>query len=476
MIAAARAGAVALAVTMLSACASAPKDSGFADVQKAIAEQTGQPVKWDPKQPVTPADDAMVAALLQGELTVDRAVEVAFANNREVQATLEELGIARAELLAAGTIRNPLFHAEFRLPGSPRVPLELGLVQSIVDLLRLGNRKKLGQAQFDVAKVRVSAAVISFAAEVRTSYFDLLAARKVLARQDSILKAQEAAAELARRQHIAGNISDLDLENEQARYEQAKLDHARAQLDELTAREHLGMNLGLVERADLELPDEFPPLTAAEPTEADIAAQVIARRLDIRMAQGEIDAARRAVGIARTAAIDDLDLGVHLEREPDGKETTGPSVEVSIPVFNRGKAQKERARAMLRQAEQRLAALTAMARSEARAARENLLEARARATYLREVVIPRRDRILKLTQLEYNAMLTGVFQLLQARQNLAHAQREEVIASRDYWVARTGLDAALLGVSQFSVRREGSGPRRPDLFPPLEQERMKESE
>ena len=40
-------------------------------------------------------------------------------------------------------------------------------------------------------------------------------------------------------------------------------------------------------------------------------------------------------------------------------------------------------------------------------------------TYLRDVVIPRRERILRLTQLEYNAMLRGVFQLIEARQDLA---------------------------------------------------------
>ena len=90
--------------------------------------------------------------------------------------------------------------------------------------------------------------------------------------------------------------------------------------------------------------------------------------------------------------------------------------------------------------------------------------------YLREVVIPRRERILRLTQLEYNAMLRGVFQLIEARQNLASAQREEILATRDYWVARTELDTALLGVGGFSIRREGSERRRLDLFAPAQQQ------
>ena len=100
--------------------------------------------------------------------------------------------------------------------------------------------------------------------------------------------------------------------------------------------------------------------------------------------------------------------------------------------------------------------MTVAARSEARAALERHLEAKARMEYLRDVVIPRRDRILRLTQLEYNAMLRGVFQLIEARQNLASAQREEILAVRDYWIARTELDTALLGVGGFSIRREAA--------------------
>ena len=452
--------AVAFFPAILTGCASVPRDSGFSDVRRAVIQETRQTVEWDPSRPILQPDDSAVAGLLQDELTPDRAVQVAFANNRDLQATLEELGLARAELIAASTIRNPLLHAEVRFPGDPVKPFELGFTKSLVDLLLLGSRKKLGRAQFEAAGARVSAAVINFASEVRMSYFDLLAARKVLARQETIMKAQEAAADLSRRQHVAGNISDLDLENEQARYEQVKLDHARAQLDELEAREHLTARLGLVQRAELKLPEDFEAPPASEMTEEDVTAQAMTRRLDVRMAQREIEAAQAAVGVARTAAIEGLEAGVHVEREPEGTRTAGPSVEVPIPIFDRGGAQKAHARAMLRQAQQRLAALTAIARSEARAARERLLEARSRMTYMREVVIPRRDRILKLTQLEYNAMLRGVFQLLEARQNLASAEREEIIATRDYWVGRTELESALLGVSQFSVRPEAKGPSR----------------
>jgi outer membrane protein, heavy metal efflux system len=438
--------------SLLTGCASVPKDSGFADVRRQVMAETQQPVEWEPREEIRPPDDAVVASLLHGELTADGAVQIAFANNRDLQATLEELGLARAELIGASTIRNPLFDGEVRFPGAPRHPFEIIAAQTLVDIFQLGNRRKLGRAQFEAAKVRVGGALINFAGHVRMDYYDNLAARRILARQETVMKAQEAATELAKRQHFAGNISDLDLENEQSRYEQVKLDYARAQLDELQARERLIADLGLVHRAELNLPADFPPPPGSEIPSEEVERQVIERRLDLRVAQREIEAAQRAVRIAKTAAFEDLAVGVHLEREPDGKKTTGPAATIPIPLFDRGAAPKARARAMLRQAQQRLAAMTVAARSEARSAQERLLEARSRMTYLRDVVIPRRDRILKLTQLEYNAMLRGVFQLIEARQNLANAQREEVIATRDYWVARTELETVLLGVGRFPIR------------------------
>ncbi|HUG52573.1 MAG TPA: TolC family protein, partial [Vicinamibacteria bacterium] len=359
-------------------CASAPKDAGFADVRRTVVEHTDQPIEWDPSVPVRPADDAALAPLLEEELTAEGAVRIAFANNRDVQATLEELGIARAELLAAGTIRNPLFHVETRFPGRPSTPVEMGIAQTLVDLFQLKNRKRLGRAQFEATRIQVGGAVVHFAAQVRARYFDLLAARRILARQETIRKAQEAATELALRQHAAGNISDLDLENEQSRYEQVKLDHARAQLDELEARERVIADLGLVQRVELKLPDDFPPPEALAATPEDVEARAVAERLDLRVARREIEAAQQALPLARSSAFDELALGVHYEKEPDGSRTTGPELEVPIPIFDRGGAQKARAYSLLRQAQQRFVALTVAARSEARSALERLRTALAR--------------------------------------------------------------------------------------------------
>ena len=98
-----------IAGLLASGCASVPRDAGMSEVQKRIEEQ-GLKVAWSPDQPIEAPDDAKLQPLLQGELTVDRAVEIALAHNRDLLAAMEELGVARADLIAASTIRNPESH------------------------------------------------------------------------------------------------------------------------------------------------------------------------------------------------------------------------------------------------------------------------------------------------------------------------------------------------------------------------------
>src|SRR5437762_12175251 len=83
---------------LLAGCASVPKDAGFESVQSAVAERSGQRVQWNART----ADDRAVASTVRAMLTngidADRAVQIALLNNRRLQATYEDLGVAQAEV------------------------------------------------------------------------------------------------------------------------------------------------------------------------------------------------------------------------------------------------------------------------------------------------------------------------------------------------------------------------------------------
>jgi cobalt-zinc-cadmium efflux system outer membrane protein len=432
-------------VVLVSGCATVPRDSGVADVKREITLRTGQSVQ--PQQSAVSTDDPRVQSLLQGELDADKAVAVALLNNPRVQVALADLGIARADLLEASTIRNPIFGAEIRFPASPSKPYELSITQSLIDLIQLPRRRAAGRAAFDAATFRVSSEVLAIAADVRGNLNDLVAATQHLTMDRKTVEAARAAGELAYRQHEAGNITDLDFENEQALYEQVKLHLARSEEAALLAREALIRAMGLRNSGiDWKIRETFPAVAERETTDGDLQQMLASRRLDIAAAQRDVEALRRLLPAARLSGIGDINVGGHREHETSGATTTGPAADIPIPIFNRSAAARARAEAQLLRAEQQLASLTASAGSEARAALQALVAARSRVEYYRDVVLPRRQRIVALTQLEQNAMLVGIFQLLQAKQNELSARRNYIDAQREYWAARNNFERALSGI------------------------------
>ncbi len=221
--------AVSLAAT-LGGCVSVPKDAGFGTVRQAIQERTGQHVHWNQgTESDRQAADLIRALLRKDPLEADDAIQVALLNNQNLQATYENLGIAQADLVEAGLLRNPSLSAEVRFPSRPALPYEINLMQSFLDLLMLPIRKRTAEANFDAAKLRVTHEVLKTAAEVKEAFYRAQGAEQLVEMRGQITAATAASFEAARSLHDAGNITDLNYANEQALHEQAKVDLAQAQ-------------------------------------------------------------------------------------------------------------------------------------------------------------------------------------------------------------------------------------------------------
>lgn len=434
------------AALSLASCVTVSRDAGMNDVQQAIAQRGGPAVVWN--EQAAKADREAIAAMSADGLTADEAVAIATVNNPRLQVALAELGIARADLIQASTVANPVFEFEIRFPGGPYRPYELRLAQTLIELIQLPRRRALGRAAFDAAQMRVSSEVLGFAGDVRGAYYGLIAATQHVKLSRTILEAAQTAADLAIKQHRAENITDLDLENEQAMYEQAKLDLARAEQRLLLARETFMRMLGVRNAsAEWRVPEAFPGLPSSELDQQQLET-LAAQRLDISIARREVDVARQRISVARLAALEETIVDVHYEREPEGARTAGPGIEFPIPIFNSGRAARTRAEAEFLRARHMLNALEVESSSVLRSASATLGEARARVEYYRDVIVPRRARIVELTKLEHNAMVAGIFQLLQAKQNEMQALRDSIDAQLEYWSARTDLDRVVHGVAR----------------------------
>ncbi|MGH7178202.1 MAG: TolC family protein, partial [Tepidisphaeraceae bacterium] len=153
------------------------------------------------------------------------------------------------------------------------------------------------------------------------------------------------------------------------------------------------------------------------------------------------------------------------EKEPEGFWVTGPNLAVPIPIFDVGQAAVFRAQAEYRRAKRLYEAARSDAESEVQSARARVSAARARVRRYHDLVLPLRRRILQETQLQYNGMFVGVFELIQAKKDELDAAIQEVAALRDYWVARVDLEESVgtrLPFSEPPTTQPATQPARPD--------------
>ncbi len=428
----------------LAGCAHVDPNPAFRELANTVHLRTGKRVQWNRGSAEDAQAQAAVASLLKRPLTADSAVQVALLNNHNLQATYEELGIAQADLVEAGLLKNPVFYFERRLPGQAA---EIDLVQEFVDILLLPLRKRIAAAQFEAAKLRVGHEILTTAAEVRAAFYEHQGDQQLVDLRKTVADATERSAETALKMHEAGNLRDLDLASEQATHAQAKIDLAKAQANAVQSREKLNKLMGAFgAQTNWTVASRLSELPGNEVSTAQLESRAIQQRLDLAAARQQFIAEARTRGIARAEAIlQGAQIGSHYEHEIEPRHSTGPSVSVPIPIFNQGQPASARASAKMWQAEQRYLALAADIRSDVRAARDKMLLSRRQVEYFKSTALPTRTRVTEESQLEYNAMQIGPFQLLQAKQEEVKTGADSVEALRDYWVARAELEKAVGG-------------------------------
>jgi outer membrane protein, heavy metal efflux system len=193
-------------------------------------------------------------------------------------------------------------------------------------------------------------------------------------------------------------------------------------------------------KAELRLPE----LPRAELDVKDLEADAVRRSLDLELAKQRFTAAAKRANLSRAAGlIPELRAGVSAERHDQWG--VGPAVEVQVPLFYQGQGEVGVAEAERRQQENVYADIAVRLRAAARVAAAELASARDRVLYSRDVVLPLRQKVVEETQLHYNAMLVGVFQLLQAKREQIEAGATYIDHLREYWTARSKVEQLLAG-------------------------------
>ena len=443
---------------LLAGCAM-PSDQGFGPVARDVKARSGHDVAWLRDGESRQLADDLTASLLAETLTAETATRIALLNNRDLQATFAQVGIATADAVRAATPRNPVLDAAMKLPTEGGgVNLDFGVACEFVDLLFLPARGRAAAAEAEATRLRVTGEVLALAARARNAFVAVQAATRDAALAGEALTVAGAEADVAKILHDAGNITGERLARAGERLARARLAASKAEGGRIAARERLNVVMGVREdswRLDDAIPD--PP---ADDGLADLERRALDSSLDVAATRQDLVALGERNGLARRA-IADGGIGAVAERN-EGSWEVGPSIAVPLPLFDLGGARSARARALVRQAEDRHAAAQIRVLSAARTARADLERARTDAAASRDEALPAGRDALRQATLNYNAMQTGIFDLLDARAASLETGRRHVAALAAYWTARANAELLAQGGTAdapSSVVSEAAGDR-----------------
>lgn len=436
--------ATALVGLLVAGCA-APEGGGAHPAE--LLESRGQtPPRLGPTDPTDEAIRDAVEELRSRPLEAEDAVRIALLRNQRIQLSLESLGLARADLLEAGLLPNPVLSGEllFAEDDVDTRSLEVELATDLLGLVFLPARRRLAVLALEERRLEVAHRIWNELHDVRVAYYEARAAGHGAEVLGLVAEARAASAEFARRLHEAGNIDELNLRRAEAGAERAQLEFDLQQAEAFAAREVLNRVLGVWgEETEYTLPAalELPPALDVPDGPERVAVEW---RLDVAAADRAVRRlAARAELVDAVRWIPAAEIGASGDREAGGEWSVGPAWVLELPLLDTGRAEVLRSATALRSAHRELVARATEARSEVRAALAAAQAADRASVAYRERIVPLSARVVELTQLEYNYMLVGTFELLAAKEDQTRAYREYVDAVARQWITRVEFERTL---------------------------------
>ncbi|WP_010177085.1 TolC family protein [Pseudomonas sp. PAMC 25886] len=267
-------------------------------------------------------------------LTLESALQTAFANNPEMAAAQWEIDIAQGGRQQAGLIPNPVasWDAEDTRRNSRTTTVKLS------QTLELGGKRG---ARIDVATRAQEAAALTLEqrrnvlrAEVIDGYYGALRAQERLDLAQRSLALAERGLVVANGRVIAGKSSPVEATRAQVQLSEIRLEFNRAQMGLTDAYRRLAASTGAAS-TDFQAVAAQSQAAPTLPSPAQLLGR-LEQTAELRLAELQIVQGEAALGLEKAQRIPDLDVSIGSQYDASVRERVNVvGVSMPIPLFNR---------------------------------------------------------------------------------------------------------------------------------------------
>jgi len=439
------------AVAVLSGCATVNIDQAIDRTNGETKSASGASAQLLRTVTAKTTRDNQVAELLKSPLSQQAAVQLAIINSPALQTLLAERWGDMAQAAQGGRIANPILSLE-RVRSLDELELGRILAFGLLDLLTLPQRQKIATARMAQTELQMTADVVGLISQVRMAWVAAVAASESATYSKLVYESAQASAELAKRMQSVGNFNRLQRVRQQAFYADASIQLLASQHTATATREALVRLLGLkdIDVGKLTLPERLPDLPKSFMSPEAVSKALTTQRLDVRMAQSQLDAASKSQGLNLLTSLTDVELGVIRNTIKDTHEGTsqtskGYELSIRLPIFDWGDAQRASMNAATLAAANRMEATVIGAGSDLRGSYSAYRTAYDASRQYRDEILPLSKVIAEENGLRYNGMFIGVFELLADHRAQINTVKAAIAAQQQFWQADAALQATLLG-------------------------------
>lgn len=267
-------------------------------------------------------------------LTLESALQTAFANNPDMAAAQWEIDIAQGGRQQAGLIPNPVasWDAEDTRRNSRTTTVKLS------QTLELGGKRG---ARIDVASRAQEAAALTLEqrrnglrAEVIDRYYGALRAQERLDLAQRSLALAERGLVVANGRVTAGKSSPVEATRAQVQLSEIRLEFNRAQMGLTDAYRRLAASTGAAS-TDFQAVATQAQVAPTLPPPAQLLGR-LERTAELRLAELQIIQGEAALGLEKAQRIPDLDVSIGSQYDASVRERVNVvGVSMPIPLFNR---------------------------------------------------------------------------------------------------------------------------------------------
>lgn len=363
--------AILLAIITLPGCRKVSITRQFSNLQRKTKQITDADIMYTP---VACNVGELEEQLAQG-ISRDEAIAMALANNPDLQADFENLGIAQADLAQAGLYTNPTINSVFRFPtqsqgpGTAQMNIESVASFRLADLWQVPLTKEVAEDVLEITTLRILTTILDTAQKAAVAFDEYVQAQATFANaQESLREIKDYKDEVYYRQNY-GYSSDLDKYHADIMLNTMELEVIRYMAMHKTAAMHLKKILGL---DPSETPVQIlnnPCCTPETMTLDELERYALENRPEIQIAHIKIKQYKDTIALEKARIWNNVDIGIAYKQDFDRPfRGWGPYVAFNVPVFDDNHAQIARAEFLLRQAEKELYAETIKVKEEIRKA------------------------------------------------------------------------------------------------------------